>query len=179
MLKRVVLLSLIVTLLLGLNTIATPATAQAAEVVKIGIVDMQRVINTSSKAQVVRKSLEAKFERMKKDLDLRKAEIEKSKLDLERQASVLDPEIKYQKEKTLQRKIRDFEDQYRDFNEEIKRDEIQKFQPILTAIYQVIVTLGKEQGFTVILERQKSAVLYAPETIDLTEEVKKIFDSNK
>jgi outer membrane protein len=178
MLKRVVVLSLAVTLLLGLNAVAMPSTAQAAEVVKIGIVDVQRVINTSTKGQAARKQLLAKAERMQKDLNLRKDEIEKSKLELERQASLLDPEIKYQKEKTLQRKIRDAEDHYRDFNEEMKRDEIQNMQPILLAISQVIVNIGKERGFTIILEKQKSAVLYAPDTIDLTEEVKKVFDSN-
>ncbi|MBW2622365.1 MAG: OmpH family outer membrane protein [Deltaproteobacteria bacterium] len=179
MLKRVVLVSLAVTLFLGLDTVATPLAVQAAEVVKIGIVDVQLVITTSTKGQAARKKLLAKAERMRKDLALRKAEIEKSKLELERQASVLDPEIKYQKEKTLQRKIRDFEDQYRDFNEEMKRDEFQNTQPILAAINQVIVSIGKERGFTIILEKRRSGVLYAPDTLDLTEEVKKVFDSNK
>jgi outer membrane protein len=116
---------------------------------------------------------------MQKELTLRKTEIEKSKLELERQASVLDPEIKYEKERTLKRRIRDFEDQYRDYNETMKRDEFQNMQPILAAISQVIEKVGKEGGFTIILEKRKSAVLYSPDTIDLTEEVKKLFDSNK
>ena len=179
MLKRVFLCSLAVTLLLGLTAVTAPSSVQAAEVVKIGVVDVQQVINTSQKGQEARKKIQAKIERMEKELNLRKAEIEKGKVELERQASVLDPEIKYQKEKTLQRKMRDFEDQYRDFNEEMKRDEFQAMQPILAAIMQVVVNIGKERGYTIILERQRSAVIYAPDTIDLTEEVKKIFDANK
>jgi outer membrane protein len=179
MLKKIFMLSLAVGLMLGLNPVGMRSVAKAADVVKIGIVDVQKVINTSEKGKVARKKLIAKAERMQKELNLRKTEIEKSKLELERQASVLDPEIKYEKEKTLKRKIRDFEDQYRDYNEIMKRDEFQNMQPILAAISQVIEKVGKEGGFTVILEKRKSAVLYSPDTIDLTEEVKKLFDSNK
>ncbi len=179
MLKKIFMLSLAAAVMLTLNPVGLRSVAKAAEVVKIGIVDVQKVISTSEKGKVARKKLITKAERMQKELNLRKAEIEKGKLELERQASVLDPEIKYEKEKTLKRRMRDFEDLYRDYNEIMKRDEFQNMQPILAAISQVIEKLGKEGGFTVILEKQKSAVLYSPDTIDLTQEVKKLFDSNK
>ena len=177
MFNKIIFFSLTAGLVFGLSAAAYRPAALAADVVKIGIVDIQRVINTSAKGQAAKKKLIAKFDRMQKELQLRKAEIEKSKIDLERQASVLDPGIRYDKEKTLKRKMRDFEDQYRDYQEIMKRDEFENTQPMLNAIAQVIEKLGKERGFTVILE--KRAVIYYPEAIELTEEIKELFDANK
>ncbi|MBW2092317.1 MAG: OmpH family outer membrane protein [Deltaproteobacteria bacterium] len=155
----------------------SPLNALSAEVVKIGVVNIQRVINDSQKGKIEKEKLIKKFEKMRKDLDLRRAEIEKAKLELERQASILAPDVRYDKEKTLKRKIRDFEDHYRDVNEQMKREEIKSTKPMLEQLSKLITKYGQEKGYTLILERTRSGVIYAPGSIDLTNEIIKLYDS--
>ncbi|MBW1708678.1 MAG: OmpH family outer membrane protein [Deltaproteobacteria bacterium] len=176
--------SLITNLLLCLTlvcfmAVAAPLPALSAEVIKIGVVNIQKVINESQKGKVEKEKLIKKFEQMRKDLDLRRAEIEKAKLELERQSSILAPDVRYDKEKTLKRKIRDFEDHYRDVNEQMKREEIKSTRPILEKLSQLITKYGQEKGYTLILEKNRSGVIYAPGTIDLTNELMKIYDASK
>ena len=50
---------------------------------------------------------------------------------------------------------------------------------ILKEVEKVIEELGKKEGYTLILEKQRSFILYAPEEIDLTEKVIKALDAEK
>ncbi len=158
---------------------ASASKALSAEVVKIGIVNVQRIINESRKGKAEKEKLINKFEQIRKELDLRRAEIEKAKLELERQASILAPDVRYDKEKTLKRKMRDFDDYYKDVNEQMKREEIRRTKPLLEKISRLIIKFGQEHGYTLILEGSRSGVIYAPKSIDLTDEIMKLFDEAK
>lgn len=159
--------------------LATPVVSNAENVVKIGVVDLQQVINRSQKGKAAKEMLRKKFERMRQELDMRRSEIEKSKTELEAQRSVLDPQVLYDKQKTLKRKMRDFDDQFRDMQDVMKREEMQSTVPILKGIRDVISKIGKEQGYTIIIEGVKSLILYAPEGIKITEEVIRKYDAAK
>jgi outer membrane protein len=176
MYKKTLVGALALALTLGWTLIATPPAAQAAEV-KIGVIDIQKVINDSKKGKEAKGMLIKKFEAVQKDLDLRRAEIEKLKLELERQGSVLDPEVRFEKERSLQKKMRDFDDRYRDATEEMRREEQRNTRPLFVGISQVVAKIGKDRGYTVILEKTRSMVVYSPDAIDLTPEVTRIFDA--
>lgn len=176
MYKKALVGALALALTLGWTLLATPPEAKAAEA-KIGVVDIQKVINDSKRGKEAKGMLIKRFEAVQKDLDLRRAEIEKMKLELERQGSVLDPEVRFEKERSLQKKMRDFDDRYRDATEEMRREELRNTKPLFTGISQVVSKLGKERGYTVILEKTRSAVVYSPDAIDLTAEVTRLFDT--
>jgi len=44
---------------------------------------------------------------------------------------------------------------------------------------KVIQKLGADEGFTFILEKNEAIVLYTSKTVDLTDRVIKLFDSQK
>lgn len=174
--KRILSLGLITLLAASCALVLMPRPAMAAEI-KIGVVDIQRILEESEKGKDAKAKLVKKFEKMQSDLTMRENELEKMKTELERQGSVLAPDVRYEKEKTFQRKMRDFEDLYRDYQEVLQREQFKSTQPLLKVISEVLEEYGKKGGYTVILERQKSAVMYVPEAFDITPEIIKIFDA--
>ena len=161
--------------LVGLFLIIQPALA-AAET-KIGVFDLTRAVNTSKKGQAAKAKLVSKFERLQKDLKTRETELENLRTQLESQASTLSAEAMREKEKDLQRKARDFQEVYRDYNEEMQKEEMENTKPVVDGLLREANHLGKEGGYTLILEVNKSGIIYAPETLDITNDVIKRFDS--
>ncbi len=179
MFQRIMIVSLVFGLALAGCLAINPVPASAAGVVKIGVFDLQRAINQSRKGQAAEKALRGKYERIQKELKRSEAELARMKKELESQGSMLSPEAKHEKEKTLQRKLRDFQDKYRDYTEEMKKVEYEKTQPIVDGILRSANAIGKEKGYTLILEVSKAGVIYAPDALDITESVIKRFDAGK
>ena len=50
---------------------------------------------------------------------------------------------------------------------------------IATGLLKVIQKIGAEEGFNLILEKNKTIVLFASKSIDLTDQVIKVYDLQK
>ena len=174
--KTVVICLVVSLVMLGATLVFHQPARAAGEVTKIGIFDLQRAINNSKKGQAAKAQLVTKFERLQKELKAREAELERLQKALQNQTSMLSPEAKYEKEKDLKRKIRDFQDQYRDYTEEMKKEEFERTKPIINEVLKIAVEYAKEKGFSLVLEAQKAGVVYVPKSMDITEEVIKRFD---
>jgi outer membrane protein len=180
MIKKIAVITLVFAFVLSVGLLAKPAVASAqATVAKIGIFDLQRAINNSKKGQAAKSKLTTKYERMQNELKNSETELQRLQKELETQTSMLSAEAKYEKEKTLKRKLRDFQDKYRDYTEEMKKSEMQDTQPIVNEILKAANQIGKEQGFTLILEAQKAGVIYAPDALDITDQVVRLVDTGK
>ena len=179
MMKKTVLAGFLFALVLTLTMTASPIPAQAAGVVKIGVFDLQTAINKSKKGQAAKAALVKKFERLQRELKLAEAEIQRMQKELANKSSVLSQEAKYEKEKTMKRKVRDFQDKYRDYSDQMKKEEYESTQPLVQKMLATANSIGKEKGYTLILEAQKAGVIYAPDAIDITQEVIRRFDSGK
>jgi outer membrane protein len=149
--------------------------AQAA--VRIGIVDMQEVLVKSQKGQAVKQRLDQERAARQKDLDAKQQEVMKLQAELEKQAPLLSEQAKREKSEAIQRKTRDAvrvaEDTNRDFEKRVREAEVE----IGREIVGVIQEYGKDQGYTVILER--GMVVFGAPVVDITAEVIKRYDSKQ
>lgn len=163
------------TLLLGWATCAQAG--QAAPPMRIGIVDVQQILNTSQRGMAAKQKLDQERETRQKDLDGRQQELAKLQADLEKQAPVLSEQAKREKSEALQRKLRDIrrmaEDAGRDFEKKVRDAETD----MTREIFAVIQEYGKDQGYTLIFER--SLAIYASSAVDVTTEVVKRFDGKQ
>ncbi len=154
-----------------------PGMAAQATPFRIGVVDMQQVLNNSQRGIAARQKLDQERAARQKDLDARQQEVMKMQADLEKQAPVLSEQAKREKSDQLQTKVRDIrrlaEDANRDFQKRLQEAEGNMTQDIV----QVIQEYGKDQGYTNILER--SMLPYASSAADITNEVIKRFDGKQ
>jgi len=149
--------------------------AQAA--VRIGIVDVQEVLLKSQKGQAVKQRLDQERAARQKDLDEKQQEVMKLQAELEKQAPLLSEQAKREKSEAIQRKTRDVvrvgEDANRDFEKRVREAEVE----IGREIVGVVQEYGKDQGYTVILER--GMVVFGAPAVDITAEVIKRYDSKQ
>jgi len=145
--------------------------------VRIGVVDMQHVLNQSQKGIAARQRLDQDRAARQKELDARQQEVMKLQAELEKQAPLLSEQAKREKSETIQRKRRDTvrmaEDATRDFEKRVRDAETDITREILTVIQEY----GKDQGFSLILER--STVFFNAPSTDITAEIIKRFDAKQ
>jgi outer membrane protein len=140
-------------------------------------VDMQEVLNKSQKGLAVKQRLDGERGARQKDLDAKQQEVIKLQAEFEKQAPLLSEQAKREKSEAIQRKTRDAvriaEDANRDFDKRVREAELD----ITREILGVVQEYGKDQGFSLILER--SMVVFGASTVDITSEIIKRYDAKQ
>lgn len=167
----------------GLTTISAlivalmmTGSAFAADVAKIGVINFEKVLKESSAGKLTQNELKAKWTELQKKLDTEKQEVEKMSLALEREALVLSPEKKRDRQRELRDRVQDLKKMNADFTEEFRIMQNKKINQIQKDVFEISNALGKDQGFLLILERKTAGVIYAPAQVDITDMVVKKYN---
>jgi outer membrane protein len=143
---------------------------------KIGYVDFNKALNESDNGKKAVKIIE-NMANIKQEIMLEKeAEINKLKEELEKQASVLTPESRRDKEDHLNKLIRDAQRMVSDFQEEIQKKQAGFIQEMQKDLIEIINKIGEEEGYSVIFERGASGILYSQKKFDITDKAIKRYN---
>ncbi len=143
--------------------------SNAADVAKIGVVDLKRVLDNSSAGKSAQAELTKQGKKMQEELEKRKAEIEEIQKNIERQAAVMSKEAREEKNRDLQIKVYDFKNLEKKYRSELRKSERKKLIKIQKEVLSIAQEIGKKEGYLIIIE--KSAAIYVPKTLDLTDKV--------
>ena len=146
------------------------ATAMANDV-KIGYVDLHRALENIEEGQQVKRQLEGEFQRRQQQLDQKQQEVMQLREQFEQQAMMLSDEARQQKAMELQQKMGELQQLYMTLQGELAQQEAQATQRIFEKMRGIIAEIGREQSYSMILERTEMSVLYAVESLDLTDEL--------
>ena len=152
-----------------------PHSAAAAEV-RVGYVDLQTALNTSSAGQKAKDSFKAEVGRMERKLEERRKKVEKLKEELEKKALLLRDDERIALQRDYRQELRDFERLYKDAQEELKIRDRELTARILVELRQIVNDLGEQGSYSVILEGNNTVVLYGSKSIDLTESIIKAYN---
>lgn len=156
--------------------LCSPAVAYSEDL-KIGYVDLQRALNESEAGKKAKDVFKAEVGRMEQSLERRKTEVEKLKDELEKKGLLLKEEERDSLERDYRQKLRDFERQYKDSQQELQIKDRDLTGRILEELRQIIQSMGEQGNYTVILEGNNTVVLYGSKAIDLTETVIKTYNT--
>ncbi len=159
-------------LLTAVLVLALGAPSVAWAQVKIGILDMQAIMAESVPGQEAMSELRTRFESMRTELDTQNEAITKLRDELQRQSMVLSQDAQQDKELEYRRKVRDFQDQFQAFQVKMKGEEDRLSEPILELLINVINTYGKQNNFTMIIDGSATGLVYADDTVIITDAVK-------
>jgi outer membrane protein len=144
---------------------------------RIGVVDIQQVLNQSQKGSAMKQKLDQERAGRQRELDAKQQEVMKLQAELDKQAPLLSEQAKRERSEALQRKVRDVrrlaEDANRDFDKRVREAEVD----ITREIFAVIQEYGKDQGFSLIMER--STLVFTTPAVDITAEVIKRYDAKQ
>ena len=166
-------------ILAGMVMVVLAATSALAAGGKIAFVDTQTVFDKTTVGQKYLGILKEYFESRKKILDLDADEIQKLRDDYAKQAPVMKPEARKEKEDIISRKISEFEKKRNEFNSELAKKNEELSAEFNVEMMAVMKEIAKRDKISMILNRTISvmskgeipAVLYGDEDLDLTEKV--------
>lgn len=143
--------------------------SNAADVAKIGVVDLKRVLDNSSAGKSAQAELTIQGKKMQAELEKKKVEIEEIQKNIERQAAVMSKEAREEKNRDLQIKLYDLKNLEKKYRSELRKSERKKLIKIQKEVLSIAQEIGKKEGYLIIIE--KSAAIYAPKTLDVTDKV--------
>lgn len=158
---------------------ASSLTARAADSFKLGIVDMQRVLQTVKPGKEAKSQLEKEFNSKKEKLQAEESAIKKLTENFKKQSSVMSDEARAKKQAELQDRYMKFQETTARSQMEIQQKERDLTQPIINHIREVIAKIAEDKKYNLVLEKNENTVLYSEEKDDLTSEVISNYDKVK
>lgn len=153
--------------------------SQAQQVLKIGLVNSQEILEKSAEGKKAIAQLEERNKKIQQDLSKLDDQIRQLESRLSTQQLTMTQEAIMSLSADLERKRterqRMAEDAQRDMQELTQR----LFIRIQNEVMPIITKVGQEKGMDLILDLRESGVLYFSPTVDLTQEVIKRYDASK
>ncbi len=142
-----------------------------AEIQKIGVIDLQKIIDKSNVGK--RSSVEIKSQGKKMEQILKKkgAEIEDLRESLDQKSLVMSNEAREAKEQDLRLKIDDLKSLQRRYQDVLRDLNINLSKQITKDVFEIVEGIGKQAGYSLIIDRRAGGVVYAPNAIDVTDKV--------
>jgi outer membrane protein len=158
------------------QTAPAPGASAPAGATRIAFVDIQRVLARSSAGVAAREQLEREKAAMQKQVDSHRADLEKLRDEIEKKGQLLSAEARREKQDQLERKVRDARRLVDDLQGTLQKKEEALLARVLQDVGGLIQKIGKEKGYQIVLERQRSSILYASPESDLTDDVIRAYD---
>lgn len=149
-----------------------------ADVAKIGVVDFQKILATSSAGKMATAEINRRGQDMEADLKKRGASIDATKKKLEREALVMSQEKREEKEREIRISINDFKILQKKYMADFKEHEKRLVGRIQKEVFEIVTEMGKKEGFLLIFEKRGASILYSPDTIDITDRLIQKYNAN-
>ena len=145
------------------------APAARAEL-KIGYVDFERAMREVEEGKATFALLKKDADEKQKQLNGRMEELKRLQEDLQKQAQILTPEARAAKAAEVERKTMDAQETYMRLQQELSGKEREAMRPVGEKMGVVAREVAEAEGFTYILDRGTTGLVYAPPALDLTNE---------
>ena len=163
-----------------------------AQGVKVGVVDLQAVLDGSVRGQAAKERLKELGDQLQREIQAKREfkerkeeELQNLRSEIQRQGLVLSEQARMAKEEEFRKSIRELQRFISDTNnfiddatQQFREKEVRETQLLLGDIRDVVREIGDRDQYTIILEGNDSAalVLYIDAAVDLTDEVIQRFD---
>ncbi|MBM4141250.1 MAG: OmpH family outer membrane protein [Nitrospira sp.] len=163
--------------LLFFTIFVMPYFSEAADSVKIGVVDLQKVVDESEAGKKATEDLNTLAKSKRSLIDEKGKAIEKLKSELEKQSSVLSDETKKSKNEELEKLFREYQRILQDSDAELRKKDAELKKMILREIFEIAEKFGVEEGYTLVVD--KGFILYSNKDADITDKLIKKYNESK
>jgi outer membrane protein len=141
----------------------------AADVAKIGVANLQRVLETSNPGKSAQAEIKKQKDQMEQELKQKGAEIEEIRKQIERESMVMSKEKRGEKEREFRIKLNDFKSLQKRYRTQLQGLEKKLVSALLKEVSTLVEEIGKKEGYLLIINNKD--VMYAPGSIDITDEL--------
>ena len=152
----------------------------AAEPAKVGVVDPQAVLEKSRSGRRALDALKEYAQARQKLLANDEEELKNLEKQLKDQESAMSETMKREKTGQFRTKLQDFQKRAQEFNQELGLKQKELVDEYMKKIGAATRAVAEKGGFTLVVDKGSDTtiriVIYARETLDLTDQVIKEFD---
>lgn len=142
--------------------------AQTPSALKVGVFDANRVSEETDEGKRIAGKLSAFGEKKKSELAAKDKEISDLRSQLESQNLSLSPEKQQQMQKDIQKKTLELQQAQEAARNEFQIEVSEAQNKFQEQLIRVINQFGRDEGFSLILERSTGGVAFAAEAMDVT-----------
>lgn len=145
----------------------------------IAVFDMRRALQTVADGKKARDTLQKEVEATQKKLAGEAKKIQDSVDELRKQSMVLDEKSRREKEEAIQMNVAKLREQEMKAQSDFQGRDQEISLPIVKKLREIIGKLSKDRGFSIVLNGDESTVIFSQQSVDLTDDVIKLYDSKK
>ena len=143
--------------------------------VKLAYVDVQRALNECQNGHAARVKFRAELQKVQGRMQREQAQVEALKDELQKKGMLMKPQELQNLQDQYSRKLRIFQNDYRDTRAELKQKDSEITTAIVHDLAYVVRSLAERNGYTMVLERGQ--ILWAPPSLDITDQVIRAYDA--
>jgi outer membrane protein len=141
----------------------------AAEDVKIGIVDVEQALSATNEGKAAREEMTRKTREARAQVEPMLAQRKTLAEELQGKKYVLSDDALFQKQVQLAELENKIKSKLEELDGQLKIEQGKVIAPLENKLRAIIETIGKEQGFTLILQRNNPYLIYSREALDITD----------
>jgi len=141
--------------------------AFSADPVKIGVVDLQKILETSNSGKAAQNELKVQRDKMQADMKQRGNEIQEIESRMQREAMVMSKETREEKEREHRIKVSDFQALQRKYQSDLQEVERKLMGRLQTEITSLVGDIAKKDGYLLVISN--IGVIYSLPSTDITE----------
>jgi len=165
-----ILMKQIVMVCMFVLSLALASPAFAADEVKLGSVDVQKILTLSDAGKEARVQLDTKAGKIDREKKSREEELNKLKTDLEKQRVLLSETERNAKETAYEQRLQEYEQFVNKAKEELQAENVELTKRIAGDIFKIVQDYGRKKGYLFIFVKNDS-MMYLDEKVDLTNEI--------
>ena len=160
--------------LLGVILFVVSGCAGAAPKVegKIGVLDPARILSDTNAGKKAKDNLAAFSKNRQTLIELDEKELRRMEEDFVKQASVLSPTAKREREESFRRRMQEYQQKVTELNREVQEKQKDVMDGFRDKIETVVGKVAKRLGLQIVVDSSKGGpTLYREDTIDISNQV--------
>ncbi|MGQ0810402.1 MAG: OmpH family outer membrane protein [Nitrospiraceae bacterium] len=146
---------------------------------RVGVVDPQRVLNETNAGKKARDSLAAFTKNRQALIELEEKELRRMEEDFVKQASVLSPTAKREREEQFRRKMTEYQQKAGELNREVQEKQKDVLEGFREKVEVVVEKVAKQVGVQVVVEKGKGGqTIYSDPALDISPRVIEQFNKD-
>ena len=138
---------------------------------KIGLMDPSRVLSDSNAGKKAKDSLAAFSKNRQALIEMEEKELRRMEEDFVKQASVLSPAAKSEREQVFRRRMAEYQQKAGELNREVQEKQKEVLDGFREKVDLVVATVAKRHGLQVIIDKGKGGpTIYGDADLDITGE---------
>ncbi len=162
-------------LLVALIAVLTAGVAHATDI-KLGYVDLQRALAEVQEGISAKSRLKSEVDRRKTEFDAEQNKLRDDKAVLDKQGAMMSEEVRNQKFTELQKRLFDLSQKAERLQTELAEKERVELKKIFEKMDPIIAGIAQREALTMVFEKTDSGLVYAPASLDLTNELVRTYN---